>query len=77
MRKKNKALTNQSRYKQEGIGKLGRFQNKICGKKHPAMRPFQVSFQHEVCWAAPLLLWGYPSTLVRMDNTVNEMQSGS
>lgn len=29
------------------------------GKKHPAMRPFQVSFQHGVCWA-------YPSILVRM-----------
>lgn len=55
MGKKKKGLTNQSRYEQEGIGKLGRLQNKLCGKKYPAMRPFQVSFQHEVRWDAPLL----------------------
>ena len=58
--KKSQEVKNQSRYEGEGIGKLGRFQNKTWGKKHTAFRPFQVSFQHEVRRATSLLLWGCP-----------------
>lgn len=56
---------------------MRKISDKVCGKKHPAIMPFQVSFQQEACWAAPLLLRGYPSTLVRMDSIANKMQSGS
>lgn len=56
---------------------MRKISDKVCGKMYSAMRPFQVSFQHEACWAAPLLLRGYPSTLVRMDSIGNKMQSGS